>query len=82
MNTAALAQAMDAAYLRFTRARAQRYAVINRTHRAVEQEDYAATPRLVEQYHRAIRHEWVARDAYHAAKLAYLSALCEEGVTR
>ena len=77
MNTAALAQAMDTAYLRFTRARAQRYAVVTRTLHAVEMENYAATPRLTEQYHRAIRREWAARDAYQEAKLAYLEATCK-----
>lgn len=76
-NTAALAHAMDTAYLRFTRARAARYAVITRTLQAVETENYAATPRLQAQYHRAIRAEWAARDAYQEAKLAYLEAACK-----
>ena len=76
-DTVELQRAIDAAYLAFTRARAARYAVITRTHRAVEQADYAATPRLVEQYHRAIRREWAARDAYQEAKLAYLEATCK-----
>ena len=77
MNTAALAQAVDAAYRRVTHARSHRYAIITRTLRAVEQEDYSKTAPLTEQYHRAMRAEWAARDAYQEARIAYLAALCK-----